>query len=90
MVLIGYGLFFIERGPRHQSAKFFFLPSRIVSKMGKCWKHCQFPLLPVEASLKSRRVRTGLLSSDVAFLQEKVQLIHSKSHSNNEETNGNN
>jgi len=22
----------------------------IVSKMGKCWKHCQFPLLPVEAS----------------------------------------
>jgi hypothetical protein len=45
--------FFIERGRRHRSSKFFFLyhqSSRIVSKMGKCWKHCQFPLLPVEAS----------------------------------------
>jgi hypothetical protein len=45
--------FFIERGRRHRSSKFFFLyhqSSRIVSKMGKCWKHCQFPLLSVEAS----------------------------------------
>ena len=45
--------FFIERGRRHRSSKFFFLyhqSLRIVSKMGKCWKHCQFPLLPVEAS----------------------------------------